>query len=336
MNGDKYKMIKNVGIIGYGHYLPDLIVTNHEIAVRFEKTENWIEERTGVRERRKAVHGISTSDLAIKAATIAIQKANILPEEIDLIIVATTTPDMLFPSTACLVQNGIGACNAAAFDVSAACSGFIYGLDIAASYILSGQHKNVLLVGADTYSKIINDNDLNTNILFGDGAGAVVIGEVPSGYGIMGTIKGADGSGSDLLKVPAGGSKLPLTHELLENRQNTVMMNGREVFQFAVRIFEKMIKQVTEKAGINLDDVNLIIPHQANKRILNSVSERLKLSHDKMYCNIEYYGNMSAASIPVALSEACNKDRIKKDDILLLAGFGAGLTWGASLIKWYE
>lgn len=328
-------MKNNVGIIGYGHYVPDLLITNFEIAKRFEKTEKWIEERTGIKERRKAEKGICTSDLAIKAAKAAIISANISPEEIDLIIVATTTPDMLFPSTACLVQTGIGAYNAAAFDVSAACTGFIYGMDIAISYVSSGQHKNVLVVGADTYSRIINDNDINTSILFGDGAGAVVIGKVPKGFGILESLKGSDGSGADLLKVPAGGSKQPLTHELLDNRMNTIVMNGREVFQFAVKIFEKMINEVTEKAGITLEDVNLIIPHQANKRILHSVSERLKIPHEKMYCNIEFYGNMSSASIPVALSEACNNGKVKNGDILLFAGFGAGLTWGASLMKWH-
>lgn len=242
-------MKNNVGIIGYGHYVPDLLITNFEIAKRFEKTEEWIEERTGIKERRKAEKGICTSDLATKAAYEAITRANISPAEIDLIIVATTTPDMLFPSTACLVQNGIGAYNAAAFDVSAACTGFIYGMDIAISYVSSGQHKNVLVVGADTYSRIVNDNDINTNILFGDGAGAVVIGKVPKGFGILGSLKGSDGSGADLLKVPAGGSKQPLTHELLDNRMNTIVMNGREVYLFAVKIFEKMINEVTKKPG---------------------------------------------------------------------------------------
>lgn len=327
--------MRSVGILGYGYYLPELVLTNHELAGRFGKTENWIEERTGIKERRIAEYNVATSDLAIKAALAAIDKAKLLPEDIDLIIVATTTPDMMFPSTACLVQNGIGAYNAAAFDISAACTGFIYGLDIAVSYVSSGQYNNVLLVGADTHSKSTNCNDINTSILFGDGAGAVIVGQVPDGFGILGSIMGADGSGADLLKVPAGGSRLPLTHDLLDSRLNTIVMNGREVFQFAVRIFEKMINQVTEKAGITLDDVSLIIPHQANKRILYSVSERLKLPQEKMYCNIDNYGNMSTASIPVAFSEACNNGKIKKDDILLFAGFGAGLTWGASLIKWH-
>jgi 3-oxoacyl-[acyl-carrier-protein] synthase-3 len=328
--------VGSVGILGYGYYLPELIMTNHELAIRFGKTENWIEERTGIKERRIAKYNTATSDLAIKAALAAIEKANLLPEDIDLIIVATTTPDMIFPSTACLVQNGIGACNAAAFDISAACTGFIYGLDTAVSYVSSGQYNNVLLVGADTYSKITNHNDINTSILFGDGAGAVVVGKVPEGFGVLGSIMGADGSGADLLKVPAGGSRQPLTHGLLDNRLNTIVMNGREVFQFAIRIFENMINQIIDKTRLTMEDISLIIPHQANKRILAAVSEKLKIPPEKMYCNIEYYGNMSSASIPVALSEACNNDKIKKGDILLFVGFGAGLTWGTSLIKWYD
>ena len=329
-------MANNAGIIGYGYYVPERIVSNYEIARRFEITENWIEERTGIRERRKAENDIGTSELAIKAANAAMRKANILSEEIDLIIVATTTPDMLFPSTACLVQNKIGACNAAAFDISAACTGFIYGLDIAASLVSSGQHKKILLIGADTLSRITNDNDLDTSILFGDGAGAVIIGEVPPGFGMIESIKGSDGSGADLLKVPAGGSKQPITHDLLDSSSSKIVMNGKAIFQFAVKIIEKVIEQITIKAGIAVNDISLIIPHQANKRILHAVSERLKLSKEQLFCNIEYYGNMSSASIPVALTEACNNNKVRKGDILLFAGFGAGLTWGASLMKWYE
>lgn len=328
--------MRSVGILGHGYYLPDLVLTNHELAGRFGKTGNWIEERTGIKERRITEFNVATSDLAVKAALSALDRANLSPGDIDLIIVATTTPDMIFPSTACLIQHGIGACNAAAFDVSAACTGFMYGLDIAVNYVSSGQYNNILLVGADTYSRITNYDDLNTSILFGDGAGAVIVGEVPEGFGTLGSIMGADGSGADLLKIPAGGSRLPLTHDLLDGRLNTIAMNGREVFQFAVRIFEKMIKQVVDKTGVGLEDISLIIPHQANKRILLSVSERLKMPPEKMYCNIEYYGNMSSASIPVALSEACNNGKVKKGDILLLTGFGAGLTWGASLMKWYD
>jgi 3-oxoacyl-[acyl-carrier-protein] synthase-3 len=328
--------VGSVGILGYGHYLPELVITNYELAKRFGKTEEWIEKRTGIKERRITKHNTATSDLAIKAALAAIDKANLLPEDIDLIIVATTTPDMIFPSTACLVQNGIGAYNATAFDISAACAGFIYGLNTAVSYILSGQYNNVLLIGADNYSKIINDNDINTSILFGDGAGAVVVGKILEGFGILGSLMGTDGSGADLLKVPAGGSRQPLTHELLDSRQNTIVMNGREVFQFTIRVFENMINQITDKTQLTIEDISLIIPHQANKRILNSVSERLKIPWEKMYCNIEYYGNMSSASIPVALSEACNTGKIKKGDILLLVGFGAGLTWGANIVKWYD
>jgi 3-oxoacyl-[acyl-carrier-protein] synthase-3 len=240
---------------------------------------------------------------------------------------------MLFPSTACLVQNTIGAYKAAAFDVSAACSGFIYGLDIAANYLLSGRYKKILLIGADIYSKITNDEDLHTSILFGDGAGALILGEVPQGYGILNSTLGADGSGWELLQVPAGGSRLPLTHELLNAHSNTIVMNGSAVFQFAVKIFEKTVQELLYKSSVNLDKISLIIPHQANKRILQSVSQRLEIAPEKIYCNIEKYGNMSSASIPVALAEAYENHKIQKGDLFLLLGFGAGLTWGATLIR---
>ncbi|MFZ5944262.1 MAG: 3-oxoacyl-ACP synthase III family protein [Bacillota bacterium] len=329
-------MLNNVGIIGYGYFLPELVVSNSEIAKHIGKTANWIEERTGIRERRKAEYNISTSDIAVNAAVSALDKANIKAGDIDLIIVATTTPDMIFPSTACLVQSRIAACNAAAFDISAACSGFMYGFDIAVSYVASGRYKKILLIGADTYSKIVNYKDPQTSILFGDGAGAVVIGEVPKGFGVITSFLGADGSGGDSLKVPGGGSKMPLTHELLDQKINTIVMNGREVYQFAVKIIDQIINQAVHLSGITIEDISLIIPHQANKRILQSVADRLRLPPEKLYCNIEYYGNMSSASIPVALSEACIKKQIKTGDLVLLIGFGAGLTWGASLMKWYS
>lgn len=323
----------SIGILGYGYYLPELVVTNQEIAQRFNKAGSWIEERTGIQERRKAGRDTSTSDLAAKAAFAALNNANLTPADIDLIIASTTTPDMLLPSTACLVQNTIGAYKAAAFDIAAACSGFIYGLDIAATYLLAGRYKKILLIGADTYSKITNDEDLHTSILFGDGAGALVLGEVPQGYGILNSTLGADGTGWELLQVPAGGSMLPLNPGLLDAHSNTIVMNGRAVFQFAVKIFEKTVLELLNKSSINLDRISLIIPHQANKRILQSVSQRLEIAPEKIYCNIEKYGNMSSASIPVALAEAYENQRIRRGDYYLLVGFGAGLTWGGILIR---
>ncbi|EQB21881.1 3-oxoacyl-[acyl-carrier-protein] synthase, KASIII [Dehalobacter sp. UNSWDHB] len=323
----------NVGILGYGYYLPELVVTNQEIAHRFNKDGSWIEERTGIQERRRAGKDISTSDLAAKAAFAALNNANLTPADIDLIIVSTTTPDMLLPSTACLVQNAIGAHKAAAFDIAAACSGFIYGLDIAATYLLAGRYNKILLIGADTYSKITNDEDLHTSILFGDGAGAIVLGEVPKEYGILNSTLGADGTGWELLQVPAGGSRLPLTPNLLDAHSNTIMMSGRAVYQFAVKIFEETVRELLDKSSINLDRISLIIPHQANKRILQSVSQRLEIAPEKIYCNIEKYGNMSSASIPVALAEAYENQKIRSGDYLILIGFGAGLTWGATLIR---
>lgn len=323
----------SVGILGYGYYLPELVVTNQEIAQRFNKAGSWIEERTGIQERRRARKDTSTSDLAAKAAFAALHNANLTPADIDLIIVSTTTPDMLLPSTACLVQNTIGAHKAAAFDIAAACSGFIYELDIAATYLLSGRYNKILLIGADTYSKITNDEDIHTSILFGDGAGALVLGEVPQGYGILNSTLGADGTGWELLQVPAGGSKMPLTPGLLDAHANTIMMNGRAVYQFAVKIFEETVLELLDKSSINLDRISLIIPHQANKRILQSVSQRLEIAPEKIYCNIEKYGNMSSASIPVALAEAYENQKIRNGDYLILIGFGAGLTWGATLIR---
>ena len=324
------------GIIGCGHYIPEKVLSNKDLAERFGKPESWFEERTGIRERRIVEKNVATSDLAILAAKDALKSAKILPEMLDVIIVATTTPDMIFPSTASLVQHGIGASNAAAFDISAACTGFVYAINIGFAYVTSGGCKNVLVIGADTYSKIVNDSDLNTSILFGDGAGAVVIGQVPEGYGNIISLMGTDGSGAELLNVPAGGSRTPITHENLDKRLNKIHMNGRAVFQFAIRILNNMIEQIIDQSRLSIEDISLIIPHQANMRVILAVSEKNKISMDKIYCNIESYGNMSSASIPVALSEAYKNGRLKNGDYILLAGFGAGLTWGANLIKWYE
>jgi 3-oxoacyl-[acyl-carrier-protein] synthase-3 len=325
---------KSAGIIGWGHYVPEPKVTNEELARRFGITEDSVEKKAGIIERRIAENDVATSDMAVIASQLALEKAKILPSEIDLIIVATTTPDMVMPSTACLVQHSIGAENAAAFDVSAACTGFVYALDIAESYVAFGKYENALVIGADTYSRITNSEDINTSVLFGDGAGAVVVGAVPEGYGIRCSLLGADGSISDSLKVPAGGSRTPLTHDLLDRRLNTIVMNGRDVFEFAVGILEKTIYAVIDKMEITLSDLSLIIPHQANKRILLNVSKNMGIPFENIYCNIEQYGNMSSASIPVALTEACGDGSIKENDLVLLAGFGAGMTWGASLIKW--
>ena len=322
------------GIIGCGYHVPEGRLTNKELSVRFGLPESCIESKAGIKERRIAPPGSASSDLGAAAARKALKNAGVRSEDIGLVLVATTTPDMVFPSTACFVQKAIGAKNAAALDISAACAGFAYGLDIAACYVSCGRHENVLLVGAETYSRITNPDDLNTSVLFGDGAGAAVIGKVPEGFGVLDSFVGADGHLGGTLCVPAGGSWLPLTPELLERRQNTIMMDGREVFTFAVNILENMIGCMLKRNSLSLDDISLIVPHQANKRILQNVCRNMNIPDEKMYCNLENYGNMSAASIPVALAQSAEEGRIKKGCLVLLAAFGAGFTWGASLLRW--
>ncbi len=334
MEDGGYKMNAGAGILGCGRYVPELRLTNEELALSFGTTAEKIERKAGIKARSRAPQDMATSDMAALAAVEALKDAGTDPSEIGMILVATTTPDMVFPSTACLVQKAIGAHKAAALDISAACTGFLYGLDMAACYISSGRYDKVLLIGAETYSRITNPDDVSTSVLFGDGAGAVVVGRVPEGFGVLDTVLGADGGGADLLAVPAGGSRLPVTPELLEKRMNTIFMSGREVFEFAVGILELMINQLLSDNGLSLPDISLIVPHQANKRILLNVCGNMGIPPEKMYCNIENYGNMSAASVPVALTEAVLEGRISRGNLLLFAGFGAGLTWGGSLIRW--
>ena len=327
-------MAKSAGILGCGVYVPETRLTNEELALRFETATEKIERKAGIKARSIAPPDIATSDMATLAAIEALKNAGTDSLEIGMILIATTTPDMIFPSTACLVQKAIGAKNAAALDISAACTGFLYGLDMAACYVSSGRYEKVLLIGAETYSRITNPDDLNTSVLFSDGAGAVVVGSVPDGFGVLDSVLGANGNGGDLLKIPAGGSRMPLTSELLDEKKNTIVMNGREVFEFAIDILEKMTGEILSRNAVSLSDISLIIPHQANKRVLLNVSNNMNIPFEKMYCNIEDYGNMSAASVPVALAEAALKGKVKSGDLVLLAAFGAGLTWGASLIKW--
>lgn len=327
-------MLKRAGVLGLGYCVPEPRLTNADLALRFGKTEDCLERKAGIKERRIAPPDTAASGLAAEASLKALKNAGTDPGEIGLILVATTTPDMVFPSTACLVQKALGAKNAAALDVSAACSGFVYALDMADCYVSSGKYEKVLVIGSEVYSRITNPDDLNTSILFGDGAGAAVIGKVPEEFGIIDCLLGADGEDGSLI-IPAGGSKLPLTHELLSLRRNTINMDGREVFTFAVDILENMITLMLKRNSLCLEDLSIIIPHQANKRILGNVSKNLSIPPEKMYCNIEYYGNMSAASIPVALAEAVNEGKLKRGALVLLAAFGAGFTWGTSLIKWY-
>ncbi|MCR8630852.1 ketoacyl-ACP synthase III [Paenibacillus sp. N5-1-1-5] len=323
-----------VGIIGTGKYVPDRVLTNKELEQMVETNDEWIVSRTGIRERRLASVEQASSDLAYEASIQALQAAGITAEQLDLIIVATITPDMSFPSTACLLQDRLGAKKAAAFDLSAACSGFIYGLANASNFIAMGQYKYALVVGAECLSKITDYTDRNTCILFGDGSGAVVLGEVAEGRGFKSFELGADGSGGELLKVTGGGSRCPVSSQSIENKQHFIYMAGSEVFKFAVRIMGNAAEEALRKAGMDKSAIDLLVPHQANIRIIQSALNRLDLSEDKCMINLHKYGNVSAASIPIALAEAVEEGRVNEGDCLVLVGFGGGLTWGASVIVW--
>ncbi|SEN30022.1 beta-ketoacyl-ACP synthase III [Paenibacillus sp. OV219] len=323
-----------VGILGTGKYVPERILTNQELEQMVETNDEWIVSRTGMRERRIAAPEQATSDLALNASKAALAAAGITAEDLDLIIVATITPDMFFPSTACLLQEKLGAKKAAAFDLSAACSGFIYGLATASNMIATGMYKHVLVVGAETLSRITDYTDRNTCILFGDGAGAVVLGQVAEGRGFQSFELGADGAGGELLKVCAGGSRIPSSPESIENKQHFIYMAGNEVFKFAVRIMGNAAEEALRKAGMDKGDIDLLIPHQANIRIINSAINRLDLPPEKCMINLDKYGNVSAASIPIALAEAVEQNRVKEGDKLVMVGFGGGLTWGASVLIW--
>ncbi|MGB9779260.1 beta-ketoacyl-ACP synthase III [Caldanaerobacter sp.] len=324
----------SAGILGTGSYLPEKILTNYDLEKMVDTSDEWITTRTGIKERRIADPSQATSDLATEAAKKALEDADLKPEDIDMIIVATVTPDMNFPSTGCIVQANLGALNAAAFDISVGCSGFIYGLAIAQQFVETGLYKNVLVIGAETLSKITNWKDRNTCVLFGDGAGAAVVGKVEEGYGILASYLGADGTGGKYLYMPAGGSRMPASHETVEKNLHTIFMEGQEVFKFAVRVMDSATIEVLERAGLSPEDIDMLIPHQANTRIIDAARKRLKLSEEKVYINLDKYGNTSAASVAIALDEAYRKGLLKKGDIILMVAFGAGLTWASNVIKW--
>ncbi|MDF2521803.1 MAG: ketoacyl-ACP synthase [Clostridia bacterium] len=325
---------KHAGIIATGSYVPEKRLTNEYFEQIVDTNNEWIVSRTGIEERRVAAENEATSDIATKAALRALEKSGRTAEEIDLIIVATVTPDMAFPSTACIVQKNIGAVNAAAFDVEAACSGFIYGITIAESFVSKGAYKNVLVIGAETLSKIVDYTDRNTCILFGDGAGAAIISEVEEGYGILSSYIGANGSAGELLTQPAGGSRLPASEQTVRDRLHYIQMNGSEVFKFAIKIMGEAAEKALSMCGMKKEDIDFLVPHQANTRIIDSAVKRLKISPDKVYVNLNKYGNMSSASIAVALDEANEKNLLKDGDVVVLVGFGGGLTWGASVLRW--
>jgi len=324
----------NAGIVGVGSYLPPRILTNADLEKMVNTSNEWIVSRTGIKERRIADDDVATSDLAVEAAKKAIAAAGLTPRDIEVILLATATPDTIFPSTACVVQDKLKAVNAAAMDVSAACSGFIYGLSIAKGYIASGMYKNILVIGAETLSKITNWKDRGTCVLLGDGAGAAVIRPVPEGKGIISVYLGADGSAGDLLKLPAGGSRLPASHKTVEEGMHYMRMSGNELFKIAVKLMAESAQRALAQCGLTCEDVACLIPHQANIRIINAAAKRLKLPEERIFLNIEKYGNISAASTIIGLDDALREKRIKPGDVVVLVAFGGGLTWGSCVIKW--
>lgn len=321
-------------IVGIGYYLPERILSNFDFEKMVDTTDEWIVTRTGIRERHIAAEDQASSDLAYEASKKALDEAGVDPGEIDLIIIGTVTPDMPFPSAACVLQDRLGAVKAAAFDVTAACSGFIYGISVAHSMISHGKNNTVLVVGVETLSRILDYEDRATCVLFGDGAGAAVLKPCPAGEGILSTFMQSDGSYAELLYLPAGGSRRPLTEERLRNREQYVKMKGDGLFKYAVRAMVDASKAVLKEAGLKSKDIDFLVPHQANVRIIEGVRQRLKLPEEKVVVNIDHVGNTSAASIPIALAEAKERGDIKKGDTILMVGFGGGLTWGAVLMKY--
>ncbi|MGI6148881.1 MAG: ketoacyl-ACP synthase III [Firmicutes bacterium] len=326
---------KAIGILGTGAKAPDRVLTNADLERMVETSDEWIVSRTGIRERRIAAKNEAASDLAAEAAARAIAAARIDSSQIGLIICATVTPDMLFPSTACLIQAKLGLSEIPAFDLSAGCSGFAYALAVGAQ-LAQGGYEYVLVVGVDVLSKITDYTDRSTCVLFGDGAGAAVLGPVPEGYGILGVELGADGSGAELLKMPAGGSLKPASLDTVTQREHFIKMAGNDVFKFAVRVMDSATTAVLKKAHLSPDDVDWFVPHQANVRIINAAAARLGVSADRFYVNVERYGNTSSASIAIALDELNSADMLRDGENVVLVGFGAGLTWAALVLRWWK
>ena len=327
--------MSRASITGWGKYLPDNILTNKDLEEMVETNDEWIRSRTGIKQRYIAADDETTADLAYHAARKALSKADLKAEKIDMIIVATVTPDMPFPATSCILEDRLGAANAATFDLEAGCSGFVYGLSVASQFIESGMYDNILVVGAETLSKIMDWEDRNTCVLFGDGAGAAVVQSVNDG-GFMSFDLGSDGSGGDSLYMPGGGSLNPATEKTIKDRLHYIKMEGNQVFKFAVKRMSQSSLDVVNKAGFEAEDVDLFIPHQANTRIINSAAKRLNLDNDEVYVNLPEYGNTSSASVPIAMAEARNKGLIKNGDKVVLVAFGAGLTWASAFLEWNE
>jgi 3-oxoacyl-[acyl-carrier-protein] synthase-3 len=325
---------RTCSIVSVGSYVPERILTNADLERMVETSDEWITIRTGIKERRIAADDEFTSDIASRAALRALDRGHIKPEQLDLIIVATITPDMPFPSTACLVQRKIGARKAAAFDIEAACSGFIYGLEIGQQFIMSRTYDTVLVIGAEKLSSIVDWSDRNTCVLFGDGAGAAVLQNRSNTHGLLTACMGADGTKADLLSMPAGGSRCPASLESVSNRLHYLRMDGKETFKNAVNAMYHAAKESLRRCEIDIGQIKCIIPHQANRRIIDAVAERLGAEPSQFFINLHKYGNTSAASVAIALDEAVQSGRIQRGDLILLVVFGAGLTWAAAVIEW--
>jgi len=326
--------LQGCAITGIGSYVPERVLTNADLEKIVKTTDEWIITRTGIKERRMAAEGEHTSTMAVKAAHRALEQAGLAAADLDLIVVATISPDMPFPATACLVQRELGATKAAAFDLEAACSGFIYAIEIGRAFIASGVYENILVIGAEKLSSIIDWEDRNTCVLFGDGAGAAVLQRREGARGVLATRLGSDGTKADILAMPGGGSRRPATVDSVNERIHFLKMEGKEVFKAAVNAMTGAARDVLERSGVGIEGIKCIIPHQANQRIISAIGERLGAREDQVFINLQKYGNTSAASVVVALDEALQTGKIQRGDKILIVAFGAGLTWGATVLEW--
>ncbi len=326
---------QNAVATGYGFYAPPRVVTNFDLEKLVDTSDEWITSRTGIKERRFAADGESTSSMATRAARVAIERAHLRPQDVELVIVGTCSPDYLFPATACLVQRGLGAERAGAFDVEAACTSFVSALAIANGMILAGTHRNAVVIGAECLSRLLDFKDRTTCVLFGDGAGAVVLEASNASVGVESAVLHSDGSKGDLLWVEAGASRMPATNDTVAQGKHYIRMQGGETFKLAVKSMADAAEEALAEANVTADDIDIMIPHQANVRIIDAVVKRLRFPPEKVFVNIQRYGNTSAASIPIAIAEAAEQGRLKKGDRVLLAAFGGGFTWGASVMEWW-
>ncbi len=325
---------RTCSIVGVGSYVPSKILTNQDLEKMVDTSDEWITTRTGIKQRRIAAENEWTSQMAARAAERAMKMAKVTAAELDLIIVATITPDMPFPATACLVQERIGAKNAAAFDIEAACSGFIYGLEVGQQFIMSRTYNTVLVIGAEKLSSIVDWNDRNTCVLFGDGAGAAILQNRENSHGLLTAVMGADGSKGDLLFMPGGGSRCPATKNSVDARLHYLRMDGKQAFKNAVQAMESAANEALRRCELDITKIKCIVPHQANRRIIDAVAERLGAKPEQLFVNLEKYGNTSAASVAIALDEAVTSGKLSQGDLIMLVVFGAGLTWGAAVIEW--